>query len=107
MTGFSVTDSKKRLERQLNILGRGTLLASASVNHGAPEKIETWFRSHPDFGKDAQSGAEPGAEPSVTSAPSMDTASVADEIRKLGELREEGLLSDEEFAAAKRRLIEG
>ena len=33
--------------------------------------------------------------------------SVADEIRKLAELRDAGQLSDEEFAAAKKRLLEG
>lgn len=34
-------------------------------------------------------------------------ASVADEIKKLGELRSQGLLTDEEFAAQKARLLDG
>jgi hypothetical protein len=32
---------------------------------------------------------------------------VADEIKKLGELRSQGLLTDEEFAAQKARLLGG
>jgi Short C-terminal domain len=44
-------------------------------------------------------------------APSTDTAaspsSTADELRKLAELRDEGILSEEEFAAQKARLLGG
>ena len=47
-----------------------------------------------------QSGA--GPRPSPAAQP----ASVADELRKLGELRDSGVLSDEEFEAQKRRLID-
>src|SRR5438046_3089347 len=53
VTGFSVTKGDKVLERQLNVLGNGTLLAAVSVNHGTPERIERWFRSHPLFGTHA------------------------------------------------------
>ncbi|MES2701867.1 MAG: SHOCT domain-containing protein [Bacteroidota bacterium] len=35
------------------------------------------------------------------------TSSVADELQKLSELRKEGILSDEEFAAQKERILAG
>jgi Short C-terminal domain len=94
VTGFSVTKSGKMLTRTFNVLGNGTLLGSAEVNHGTSEKIEAWFRSHPLFGKH---------QASSSSVP----ASVADEISKLGELRSQGLLTDEEFAVQKARLLGG
>ena len=47
----------------------------------------------------APAASAPTAQPAATS--------LADEIRKLGELRNEGLLTDEEFEEQKRRLLEG
>ena len=43
---------------------------------------------------------------SDSSAPTA-TTSLADELKKLGALRESGVLSEEEFQAAKKRLLEG
>ncbi len=40
VTGFSVTKGARMFERTINVLGNGTMLASASVAHGTPEKIE-------------------------------------------------------------------
>src|SRR3954467_960133 len=96
VTGFSVTKGDKVLERTLNVLGNGTLLGSASVNHGAAEVIERWFRSQSQFGRAQQAAAQTGAY----------GAGVADELRKLAELREEGILSEAEFAAQKAKLLE-
>jgi len=98
VTGFSVTKSGKMLTRTFNVLGNGTLLGSAEVNHGASEKIEAWFRSHPLFGR--QQVVAPTTR-------TVSPASVADEIMKLGELRSQGLLTDEEFSAQKARLLGG
>jgi hypothetical protein len=98
VTGFSVTKSKKALERELNVLGNGTLLASVSVAHGTPEKIERWFRSHPRFSQ--------AATPSAPAPGPVDTALIADELRKLADLRTEGVLTDQEFAAQKARLLD-
>jgi Short C-terminal domain len=78
---------------RLNVLGNGTMLGAARVNHGTAEVIEAWFRAHPAFGQQE--------------TPAAGSASVADELRKLAALREEGLLTDAEFAAAKRQLIGG
>ena len=94
VTGFSVTKSGKMLTRQINVLGNGTLLRSAEVNHGTAEKIEAWFKSHPLFGRSQRGAAE-----------ALSGSSVADEIAKLGQLRQQGLLTEEEFAAQKAKLL--
>ncbi len=99
VTGFSVAKGNKMLERQLNVLGNGTLIASASVPHGTPEKIERWFRSHPQFGTHATP-----VEVQATAAPS-ETNLIADELRKLSDLRAEGVLTDAEFNSQKQRLL--
>jgi hypothetical protein len=50
-------------------------------------------------------GPPPSAPaPAAASGPPVD---VADQLRKLAALREEGILSDEEFAAQKARLLGG
>jgi hypothetical protein len=51
VTGFSVSRGHKLLERDLNVLGNGTMLGAARVNHGTAEVIEAWFRAHPAFGQ--------------------------------------------------------
>lgn len=105
VTGFSVSRGNKLMERTLHILGNGTELATASVNHGVSEKIEAWFRAHPAFGSTAASAphvlpAMPVAAPAQSSA-----ASLVEELTKLGQLRDAGVLSPEEFDAAKRKLL--
>jgi hypothetical protein len=94
VTGFSVEKSGKLLTRKFNVLGNGTLLGTAEVNHGTAEVIENWFRSPPLFG--AHTAPSPAAAPS---------SSVADEIAKLGQLRSQGLLTQAEFEAQKARLL--
>ena len=56
----------------------------------------------------------PGAVPAATPAPpaqvgagASDGASMAEQLQRLGELKADGILTDEEFATAKRRLIGG
>ena len=90
-----VTKGDKMLERTLHVLGNGTLLASASVPHGTSEKIEQWFRAHPLF----EQRTTPEAPTMAQTSASPPSALVADELRKLAELRSEGILTDEEFAA--------
>jgi hypothetical protein len=96
VTGFSVTKGSKMLTRQVNVLGNGTLLGAAEVNHGTAELIENWFRSHPLFGANQPAGTAIDGSPS---------SSIADEIAKLGDLRSQGLLTDEEFAAQKSKVL--
>jgi hypothetical protein len=100
VTGFSVSKSDKMLERTLKILGNGTELASVSVNHGAAEKIEAWFRAHPDFGTGTPQAIAPVAAPAA-----LDGRLVADELAKLAGLRDAGVLTDDEFAAQKAKLL--
>lgn len=96
VTGFSVTKGGKMLQRTFNVLGNGTLLASVDVNHGTAEMIEAWFRSHPLFGSK-------GSTPSLASGPQP--GGIADEIKKLGDLRNQGLLTEQEFLTQKARLL--
>ncbi|MGH3796687.1 MAG: SHOCT domain-containing protein [Pseudonocardiaceae bacterium] len=97
--GFSVTKGSKMLERTLRIMGNGTELASVSVNHGVAEKIESWFRVHPDFQTTvaAQPISAPVFQPSSTL--------IADELIKLVQLRDSGILTNEEFGQQKARLL--
>ncbi len=104
VSGFSIRkatrDDKKRLnalsmQEVLTIQGSGTMLAEVAVNRGTGEKIEEWFRAHADFG----AGARPRASPSAG------TVSVADELAKLAQLRDAGILSPDEFEAQKAKLL--
>lgn len=95
VTGFLVTKDGKMMERTFHVLGAGTELARVSVNHGTSEKIEEVFRKHPDFSQ--------GQAVEVVGAP---VATMADEIRKLADLKEQGLLTEEEFSAAKATLLQ-
>jgi hypothetical protein len=101
---FSVVKGGKMLERTLNVMGSGTLLASVSINHGTAEKIEEWFRRHPLWRDNApvsrqQMMSSPPAEPG------SDGLLIADELRKLAQLRDDGILTDAEFNARKELLL--
>ncbi|MER7272152.1 SHOCT domain-containing protein [Micromonospora carbonacea] len=104
ISGFSVRkvtrDDKKRLKASsmqqiLTLQGSGTTLAEVPVNYGTAEKIEQWLRSHPDFRRPIQPSAA-SAQPGI---------SVADELTKLVQLRDAGVLSPDEFVAQKKRLL--
>ena len=100
---FSVVKGGKMLERTLNVLGSGTVLDSVSIPHGTAEKIEGWFRRHPEFRDNAPASLKqmvtaPGAEPSGGLL-------IADELRKLATLRDEGILTADEFASRKELLL--
>lgn len=73
VVGFTVRrptrDDKKRLNASslgqvLALQGSGTTLAEVALNYGTAEKIEEWFRAHPDFGRtrQAQSPAPPHSQ---------------------------------------------
>jgi hypothetical protein len=97
VTGFVVRKGDKKLERTLALLGHGTELLTAEVGVGIGEKVEAWFRAHPAFGTTAAV---------VTQAPgNAPVPSLADELGKLAALREQGILTDEEFAAQKAKLL--
>jgi hypothetical protein len=104
VAGFSVRtvtrDDKKRLnassmQQILTIQGSGTTLAEVAVNYGTAQKIEQWFRAHPQFGKSAQ----------ASTGPTGQGLSVADELAKLAQLRDAGVLTPAEFDAQKAKLL--
>ncbi|MCE5290852.1 MAG: DUF4429 domain-containing protein [Nocardiaceae bacterium] len=106
VTGFAVrrvtSDDKKRLkasslEQVLTVQGNGTVIAEVAVSYGTSEKIEAWFRNHPDWGKRHQLQQQPVGAPS---APDL-TAQLA----ALVSLRDQGALSAEEFERAKAKLL--
>lgn len=99
VTGFSVSKGSKALERTFKLLGNGTDLASVSVNHGVSEKIESYIRQHPDFGGNVQAVA-PATQPFVGAS-----SLVADELAKLAQLRDAGVLTEDEFASQKAKLL--
>jgi hypothetical protein len=107
VTGFSVRkvtrQDKKNgasaFQQVLILQGSGTELATCPVNHGTAAKIEAWIRAHPSFrGNIPQNrpGAAPQGAASVT---------IADELAKLAQLRDAGVLSPNEFAQAKAKLL--
>jgi hypothetical protein len=108
VTGFSVIKEGKMLERTLRVMGGGSVLASVSIAHGVAERIEEWFRAHPAFRANAPATAAHVAPP-PPSAPGMpstpDTMLIADELRKLADLRDAGILTDDEFAERKQMLL--
>jgi Short C-terminal domain len=79
--------------------GYGTELASVSVNHGVAEKIEAWFRAHLDF-HTAASG-----QPTSAAASQLGSRLIADELIKLAQLRDSGVLTEEEFGQQKAKLL--
>lgn len=107
VVGFSVRkvtrDDKKRLnasslQQVLTVQGSGTTLAEVAVNYRTAEKIVEWFQARPDFG--------PAQRPEAAPVPtSVAPRSVADELLKLAQLRDAGVLSTEEFEAQKAKLL--
>ena len=103
VTGFSVRKATKQdrkngasaLQQVIVVQGGGTELASCAVNHGAAQKIEAWIRAHPSFGSNA-------AQNTQALQSSVD---IADQLVKLAQLRDSGVLSPQEFDQAKARLL--
>lgn len=52
-----------------------------------------------------QQGGAPPAEPAATAKPSAMSADAIAQLQKLAELRDAGVLTEEEFAAQKARLL--
>lgn len=109
VTGFSVVKAGKVLERTIQLMGGGTVLASVSVAHGTSERIEEWFRAHPAFRENAPAAAAhvaPIAQKTIQTSGGGDAGlMIADELRKLAELRDAGILSENEFAERKQLLL--
>jgi hypothetical protein len=107
VTGFSVRKATKQdkkngatsLQQVFVLQGSGTELAACAVNYGTAQKIEAWIRAHPSF-----RGNVPQNAPAVASQGAA-PVSIADELAKLVQLRDAGVLSPEDFDKAKAKLI--
>jgi hypothetical protein len=107
VTGFSVRKATRQdkkngasaLQQVFVLQGSGTELAACAVNYGTASKIEAWIRRHPLFRGNVPQNA-PAAGPRGTLQ-----LSIADELTKLVQLRNAGMLSPEEFERAKARLL--
>jgi Short C-terminal domain len=107
ITGFSVRKATRQdkkngatmLQQVFVLQGGGTELASCPVNYGTAQKIEEWIRAHPNFRGNVPQNA-PVAAPQGSAQ-----INIADELMKLAQLRDAGLLSPAEFDRAKAKLL--
>lgn len=90
VTGVS-GQRKGLLKVLMRVHGQGTVLAEVEVNHGTTELVAKWFKSRIGLG--------------ATRVVATEGSGMADELRKLAALRRDGMLSEEEFVAAKRKLV--
>lgn len=107
VTGFSMRKATRQdrkngaraLQQVFVLQGGGTELAACPVNYGTSQKIEAWIRKHPSFRgnvpQNAPAAAPQGAAP----------VNIADQLTKLVQLRDAGVLSQEEFEQAKAKLL--
>lgn len=116
ITSFGTVRQGKMMERTFQVFGSGTMLASVSVGHNVSERIEAWFRSHQLFRENASLSAssyvavQPSTAPTALPKPAaaqLSSMLIADELTKLAGLRDQGILTEEEFAAQKLRLLTG
>ena len=107
ITGFSVRKATRQdrkngasASQQVFVLqGSGTELAACPVNYGTAKKFEEWIRAHPSFrGNVPQHAVVPAPQ---GAAP----VNIADQLTKLVQLRDAGILSPEEFDQAKAKLL--
>jgi Short C-terminal domain len=107
ITGFTVRKATRQdrkngataLQQVFILLGGGTELASCPVNYGTAKKIEEWIRAHPSF-----RGNVPQNAP-VVAPQGPAQVNIVDELMKLAQLRDAGVLSPEEFNQAKAKLL--
>jgi hypothetical protein len=77
--------------------------ATAVSNRVSRRQAQRWSGSDP-YGGQQQAYAEPQyAEPAAPAAPAAEDP--MDKLRELAQLNKEGILTDEEFAAAKAKIL--
>lgn len=107
ITGFSVRKATRQdkkngasmLQQVFVLQGGGTELAACPINYGTAQKIEAWIRAHPSFRGNVPQNAS--AKAPQAAAP----VNIADQLTKLVQLRDAGVLSPEEFDQAKAKLL--
>ena len=87
------------LQQVLILQGSGTELAACPINYGTAQKIEAWIRAHPSFRGNVPQDAPRTAPQGAASV------NIADQLTKLVQLRDAGVLSPEEFDQAKAKLL--
>jgi hypothetical protein len=103
VTGFAVRRATRQarkigataMQQVLVVQGGGTELATCPVNYGTAEKIEKWIRAHPSFRGNVPQNPRADAQ----------SVNIADELAKLAQLRDAGVLSPGEFDRAKAKLL--
>ena len=87
------TSSERRgiLKVVMKVHGQGTILAQVEVNHGTTEKVGEWFQARVGAG--------------AVRVTAVAESSLSGELEKLVALHRDGVLSSEELAAAKRKLL--
>jgi Short C-terminal domain len=90
VTGVS-GQGKGWLKVLMRVYGQGTVLAEVEVNQGTTELVAEWFKSRIGLG--------------ATRVVATDSPGMTEELTKLAALRRDGILSEEEFVAAKRKLV--
>lgn len=96
VTGVS-SQRKGFLKVVMRVHGQGTVLAEVDVNHGTTELVSAWFASRIGLGATRVSQNE--------SVSKGQNPSISVELTKLAALHKNGVLSDDEFSAAKRKLV--
>ena len=92
VTGVS-SQKKGLLTMLMRVHGQGTILAEVEVNHGTTELVSEWFKSRIGLGATRVASTD------------SNTSGMTEELSKLAVLYREGILSEEEFVAAKRKLV--
>ena len=116
ITGLSLSDAKAAVDGVPTLVAESVTPAHAERLRVALEdagaEVEISEQPPVSDGEGESTAAAPAPEPAeaiepdVEPAPGGDAHDPADQIRKLGELRDEGLLTDEEFAAKKAELLD-
>lgn len=92
VTGVS-NQKKGFLKVLMRVHGQGTVLAEVEVNHGTTELVAEWFKSRIGLGA------------TRVASTAQESAGIAGELAKLAALHRDGILTAEEFVAAKRKLV--
>lgn len=98
----SVQQSSGMMLASMVVHASGTKAEISNLNKDMAKALAEYVRSRTG---DQQSQPQTSQQPPAQVSTEVPEADVADQIRKLGELRDEGLLTDEEFAAKKKDLL--
>lgn len=77
---------------------RRAAVASAVHSKVQRRQHERWAAAH-------EPAPVPAAPPTAAAAPPVDTDDMLNQLERLGKLRDAGVLTDEEFAAQKARIL--